>query len=491
MTMPKANREELSGPGITGFGAYIPRLRLPRSEIIAAHRWMAPNAKARGAKAFCSWDEDALTMAVEAARTALSNCRHTIDSISLASTTMPNADLQHSAVIATVLDLPSGIRSTDLGFSQRAGTSALIAGFDGHGHGTLLIASESPLAKPASVQELQFGAGAAAFTLGTEDVLVRHVSSLSSTAALVDHFRKAGSDFDYQWEERWIREEGYGKIVIGTINDLLERSCLDINDVQYLVVGAPSASAVATIAKAAGFTGVVVDPLKEECGYTGTADPLLGLVAAMELAKAGDRILVVGFGQGCDALILEATPALESYRYEKRLTEILQEGIQTDSYLRMLSFQGLYEPDWGMRGEKEVRTVLTELYRSVDQIWKFEAGRCNSCSTLQFPQLAYCVSCQAPADQFTPVTLADKKARVLTYTADWLTYHPSPPLYAGLVQVGDEARLLMEIVDVGPDGISEGTPVKMVFRVKDRDKLRGWTRYFWKATPDLRSSEAE
>lgn len=481
----------MSPRGITGFGAYIPRLRLPRAEIANAHRWMAPKAKGRGCRAFCSWDEDALTMAVEAGRAALAGTAHGIDAVVLASTTMPNADLQHSAIAATVLDLPSGVRSADFGYSQRAGTSALVAELSCDGGGSLVVASDCPLAKPAGPQEQLYGAGAAAFTLGSENVVARLVAAESVASPLVDHFRKAGCDFDYYWEERWVRDEGYGKIVRDAAERVLHRSGIGVDQIDYLVFGAPGTTAANLVARNIGFGGTVVDPLKEDCGYAGAADPLLGLVGALEQAEAGERILLLGFGQGCDAIILEATQALESYQSHRGLSRSLAQRIETDSYLRMLAFQGLYKPDWGMRGEKEVRTALSDLYRSVDQIWKFEAGQCGACGTLQFPQLAYCISCQAPAQQFTPVSLAGREGRIVTLTADWLTYHPSPPLYAGFVQFGNDARLLMEIVDVGKEGIAEGARVQMVFRVKDRDTLRGWTRYFWKAAPVIEGSESE
>ena len=489
MTASGAQTRSATSRGITGFGAYLPRLRLPRDAVVAAHRWMAPKGRASGSKAFCSWDEDAVTMAVEAARAVLPGCGHGIDSIAVASTTMPNADLQHSAIIATVLDLPGNIRTADTGFSRRSATSALLAGLEGSGEGTLVIASENLLAKPASPQELQYGAGAAAFTLGTTNVLARVLAAESVTSPLVDHFRQRQSDYDYYWEERWVRDEIFGKLVMTTVSRVLDAAGQGIDEIQYLVCPSPAPGPVSLLAKKLGFNGVVVDALREDCGFTGAADPLLGLIAALEQSRPGDRVLLLGLGQGCDALVLEVTPAVEGYTSGKGLSAALGEGVVTDSYLRMLSFAGLYEPDWGMRGEKEVRTALTDLYRSVDQIWKFEAGKCSQCGVLQFPQLAYCVGCKAPAAEFERVSLADKTGRILTFTADWLTYHPSPPLYAGFIQFGDEARLLMEIVDVGPNGIAEETPVKMVFRVKDRDKLRGWTRYFWKATVDNQQAE--
>ena len=53
----------------------------------------------------------------------------------------------------------------------------------------------------------------------------------------------------------------------------------------------------------------------------------------------------------------------------------------------------------------------------------------------------------------------------------------------GFVQFDMGARLLMEVVDAAPEQIVEGTPLRMVYRVKERDRTRGFNRYFWKATP--------
>ena len=86
--------------------------------------------------------------------------------------------------------------------------------------------------------------------------------------------------------------------------------------------------------------------------------------------------------------------------------------------------------------------------------------------------------------------LADAPAKVLTSTADWLSYHPAPPLYVGFVQFDNGARLLMEMVDVGPAGIEAGEPLRMVLRIKEKDRQRGYNRYFWKATPVATGSGA-
>ena len=93
------------------------------------------------------------------------------------------------------------------------------------------------------------------------------------------------------------------------------------------------------------------------------------------------------------------------------------------------------------------------------------------------------MQCHAPSEQFSSISLKDQVAEVLTSTADWLSYHPSPPLWVGFVKFDNGARVLMEMVDIGMDGIDTGDKVRMVFRIKEKDRQRGYNRYFWKSTP--------
>ncbi|QYU70532.1 hypothetical protein J4558_10620 [Leptolyngbya sp. 15MV] len=135
------------GYGIVGFGAYVPRLRLDRAAIAAAHKWMNPALRgaAKGARAFCSWDEDALTMAVEAARDCLAgHDRAAVGSVRLASTTLPYADLSCGSILASALDLADDIAVENVGGSQRAATSALLAALKAGTDGALVVAGEPP-----------------------------------------------------------------------------------------------------------------------------------------------------------------------------------------------------------------------------------------------------------------------------------------------------------------------------------------------------------
>jgi 3-hydroxy-3-methylglutaryl CoA synthase len=472
--------------GIKSFGAFVPRRRLQRAAIAAAHAWAFPGlrAQAKGERSMCGWDEDVITMAVEAGRDSLHGlAADAIGGLSLASTTAPYADLNNAVLVGTALRLPQRASSADLGGSTRAGLSALIEACRRGGEDHLVIASEKRSAKPGSAQELQAGCGAGAVVTGSGDqVLARFLGAETVSVPFFDHFRKAGRDFDYGWEERWIRDEGVAKIVPAAVQRLLERLGLDAAKVKHFGMSGGPAKADAAVAKALKLAPESLIPdLQAQVGDTGTAHPLLLLVGALERAAAGEVIVIASFAQGCEVAAFEM---LRSAPMPGRrgLAGSLAARIEETAYLKLLSNDGHLELDWGMRAETDHKTALTQVYRSADQIFGFVGGQCRACGAVQFPRLPTCVNCGAPDSQ-EPRPLLDEPAQVATYTADWLQYSPSPPLYMGLVQFAAGARVLMEIVDVGPQGLEVGTPLAMTFRIKERDRLRGWDRYFWKATP--------
>ena len=473
--------------GITGIGAYVPRLRLERSAIAAAHAWMNPSLKAgaKGRRAFCSWDEDVVTMAVEAARDCLTGRdRAKVKALTLASTTFPYADLSNGVLVASALGLDHDLEVANVAGSQRAPTTALIQALRG-AEPALIVASEKPIAPAASVAELATGAGAAAVSLGSENVVATLLGATSVATHFVDRFRSSETASDYSWEERWVRDEGYAKLVPAPVKRVLADAGVAIGDVQHLVLPSPVRGIGGTIAKQIGFAGIIAGGLEGEVGYCGAAHGFLLLAETLAVAKPGERILMVGFGQGVDVLLLEATDAIADAVPGRGVDGVVGDALVTDAYLRYLSFYDRIALDWGMRSEKTGKAALTEQYRVSDSLDTFTGGECGRCRTVQFPVLAYCVNpeCRAPASEIAPRSLADEPARIFTVTSDWLSYHPAPPLAVGFVQFDIGARLLMEIVEATPAQVTEGTPLRMVFRIKDRDRARGYNRYFWKATP--------
>lgn len=470
--------------GIRSFGAYIPRRRMSRAAIAAAHSWALPGLKglSKGEKSFCGWDEDVITMAVEAGRDCLRGQSDQPSAVALASTSAPYAELQNAVIVSSALRLTHNTAAIDLGGSTRAGLSALTQAFSSP-DSRLVVASEKRSAKPGSAQEMLYGAGAASVLTGQGDgLLAKFLGAESVSVPFVDHFRKADQKFGYYWEERWIRDEGISKIVPQAVNTLLKRIGRSADNVAWLGLAGGPRGADKLVAKKLGCKPEALLPdLQMEVGDTGAAHAMLQLVSALERAKAGDLIVVVSFAQGCEVVAFEMlqTPPATGRR---GLAGSIAQRVEETAYLKMLSFEGELELDWGMRAETDQKTALTQLYRSADQILGFVGGKCESCDAVQFPSLPACVNCGA-VDSQKPFALADEPAKVATYTADWLAYTPAPPLYMGLVQFDCGARLLMEMVDVGLNGVDVGTPLEMTFRIKERDRLRHFDRYFWKAVP--------
>ena len=460
---------------------------MDRAAIAAAHAWAMPSLKSagKGERAFCSWDEDSITMSVDAVRTCLqSPLASSIGSLSFASTTAPFADLQNASVIAAASGLRADISSSDVSGSLRAGTSALIQALESaQTTDSMVVAADNRRAKPASLQEMQYGAGSTAVRIGTGDLIARYLGSASAISQFADHFRSNGQLYDYHWEERWVRDEGYLKIVPEVVERLLKNSGVSAAQVDYFCLASTISGVAPAVAKKLKIRPeAVVDKLASRCGDSGTAHPLMMLALALETAKPGQRILVVGFGAGADALLFEATDAIASYRSAATVSSQVARGVTDKSYNKLLSFSGELALDWGMRAEFDAKTSLTQLYRSSDQIISFIGGQCTACSAIQFPRMSACVRCGSDA-LLTPIPLADEAAKVATFTADWLQYYPAPPLYVGLVQFDNGARTLMEMVDVVPEQFDVGLALRMVFRIKERDGLRHHHRYFWKATP--------
>jgi uncharacterized OB-fold protein len=201
--------------------------------------------------------------------------------------------------------------------------------------------------------------------------------------------------------------------------------------------------------------------------------------------EPGDLVLVVGFGQGCDAILLRATERLPGYRAAARVDEALSAGVPETNYQKFLAFNDLIVLEKGMRAENDdYKTALTVNYRKRDMLTGLIGGRCTQCDTLQFPRTDVCVNPQCRAHHTQePYPFRDEPANVLTWSADYLAYSADPPSHYGMVTFVNGGRFMTDITDVEPGDVEVGMPVRMVFRIKSRDSKRSFTRYFWKAVP--------
>lgn len=473
--------------GILDFGAYVPRRRLQRNAIHAANGWFAGGLKglAKGERAVAHWDEDAITMAVEAARSCLGGRdRSAIAALSFASTSHPFADRQNAVVVKEALNLSDEVGSSDAGGGLRAGTSALLAALLQPSRMTLCAASEKRLAAPASENEMLFGDAAAAILVGEGDAVARLVGHHSVATDFVDHFRSSDADIDYGWESRWVRDEGYAKIGAGALAAALAKFGIAGAAVDHLIMPSTLRGVPDLFARKAGVRAeALCDTLGGVVGDSGAAHPLLLLAATLERAKPGQTIIVVGYGQGVDVLAFETTRHLDKVR-NGRVAATIERGVAEDNYLRHLTFTGALRYELGMRAEQDQKTALTAMYRNRKAVLGLVGGKCSRTGTVQFPPSDISVNRneQAVGTQ-EDYPLADVPARILTFTADALTFTPGPPNRYGMVEFDGGGRMMAEFADADGDDIEVGREMRMVFRIKAIDELRDFKRYFWKAVP--------
>lgn len=473
--------------GILATNRYVPRMRLERSEVFAQHRWMAPGLRglAKGQKAMANWDEDSVTMAVEAIR-GLRFDHAQVNALTLASTSLPFAERINAGIVASALQLPSSSSVRDVSSSYRSASTELLNALAQTQSGTqIIVASEKRSPKPASSSEMIQGDGAAAVCIGTGPIIASLVASRTEYADFVDHFRESGESHEYGWEERWTRDEGYMKIAVGAIKRCLEQDAINGSDIAHFVMPAVISKINDSIAKKLGFTKAkVVDNHRDTVGDLGSAQPLAMLDTALRHAKPGELILLACFGSGCDVILLRRTsvpcPGHEPLHFKSET-----------SYLKYLSFNQQIDLDWGMRAEMDNKTALTAAWRDHGRISHFEGGKCTKCGTVQFPSGRLCVNPQCNAqDSQQPFSLADEAAHVLSHTSDYLAYTPHPPFQFGHIDFESGARVLMEFTDTDQEELHSNLPVRMVYRIKEFDAKRGFRRYFWKATP-VRSMSIE
>ncbi len=475
--------------GIRSYGAYIPRYRMNHNTIFAAVGFLGTFLPP-GENAVANYDEDTLSMAVAAGIDCLDGLqREQIDGLYLATTSQPYMLRQNSAIVAGAIDLQPNIRTADLVGSTKSGTGALIAAFEAvkaGGAGSVLVcASDCRLSKPGSAQEHLYGDGAAAFLIGDDEV----ISSLEGyhfvSHDFPDRWRATGEKFEHAWEDRFIRDMGYTKVIPEVISGLLEKYNLNIKDFAKIAYSGIYAREHGAIAKQ---LGIVPDQLQDSMlttiGDTGSASPLMMLVAALEDAKPGDKIMVVSFGAGGDALYFQVTDNIDKVKGGRGLKKYLASKKELASYQKYLAFRNLTPVDLGMRAEADFQTPMSALFRERKAVMSLCGSKCKRCGTPQYPPQRICVNPACGAvDEMEGYRFSDKKGVLFTYTADNLAASIDPPAIYGMVDFDGGGRYWFDLADCDLDSVKVGMPVEMTFRRRYLDESRGVYGYFWKATP--------
>lgn len=480
--------------GVLSYGIYVPGRRLQRRCIHESNKWFAPNLRglAKGEKAITGWDEDPITMAVESGRNCLNGFeRSSVESLSLASTTLPFADRSNSGVVKEAMNLDDDLSVSDRSGSLRSGTTALLDALQGTAT-QLCVAADRRKARVASAEEMNYGDASAAFLVGNDEnhMIASYLGGYCASIDFVDHFRSTDSDYDYAWEPRFARDEGYQKILSNSIKDTLAKLNIEGADIAHAVISVPVRGVPQKLAATAGIAPeAVADTLTANIGDTGAAHPLLMLAMTLQNAQPGEKVLLASFGQGADVMVFETTEKLAEVNQRQKALAVTP--VQDDNYSRYLFHRGLLDIEKGQRAELDEKQPGTSLARDRKTVLGLVGGKCSETGQVQFPKTELAVSSSSrKAGTLEDYFFADRQAKVLSFTADLLAYSPDPPSYYGMIDFDGGGRMVVEFADIEKDEVDVGSDMRMVFRIKSFDELRGFRKYFWKATP-LRPTSAK
>jgi hydroxymethylglutaryl-CoA synthase len=466
--------------GIAGIGGYLPLLRLDRAEAAKALRFSGLGGRSSGHRATAGWDEDPVTLALEAARLLPPSAP--LDRLCFASTSAPFFERSHASLVVDALGLPATVRTSDVSGTRRSAVSALLDALLAPGI-SLVAAGEKRLGQAGNPFHMAWGDGGSA-AMVAEDGAARLIGHASLSHDLVDVYSSREHPEPYGYEERFVKETSVRGVIAPTIKAALAHAGLTAEAINHAAVCEPLPGMWRDIAKACALTAPNhANDLTLAAGDLGAAHPLFALALAFDAAQPGDKVLLAGFGSGCDALIFEVTGRMPGAA-EARAA--LSQGLVFADYVRFLSLSGALNLDWGMRAEFEQKAQATVLERYGRDMIGFVGGR-DAKGNVQFPKTRIPVRPDADGpEEMADVRLADVPARLVSVTADRLNFSPDPPFWFGLVQFENGARVMMEFTDAGPAGFKVGDSVAMRLRIKSHDKRRGFRTYFWKAVPATR-----
>jgi hydroxymethylglutaryl-CoA synthase len=477
--------------GIVSYGAYIPWYRLSREEFLRAWGGFA----IPGERSVANYDEDSLTMAVEASVDCLADTdAGTVDGFIFATTTAPYTEKQGSAIMALALDLRRDVRTADMTNSLRAGAAGMAWAKDAIEAGSLskvlVAASDCRLAAPSSMLEQVLGDGAAAMLLGKDDLIATIEGSHSISDEFAGLWRASTDTFLRTWEERMVLDEGYSRVLPEAIAGVMKKYGLTPKDFAKLVLDLPTD--LRRHGRVATQTGFQTAQLQDgtslflSVGDTGAASGMMGLVAALEDAKPGDRILLASYGNGADAIILQVTKGIAKLGPRRGMKNHLASKKMLANYEKYLKWRSLVAealPQGPGRG----LISLSAMHRDSRILIGGYGKKCLRCGTPQFfqggvgyPPIRVCIACQAK-DQFEDYRFAGRKGVLFSFTQDNLIPAMDPPAAVGVVDFDGGGRAFLDLTDRDVDKMEVGMRVELTLR-----KLffeQGIHNYFWKIRP--------
>lgn len=317
--------------GIVGYGAYVPRYRLPATEV--ARIWTdGEGGLPIQEKAVAGMDEDVATMSIEAARNAMSRAGISpsqVRAVWVGSESHPYAVKPTSTIVAEAIGAVPHVQAADWQFACKAGTEAMVAaiGFVGSGMASYALAIGMDIAqsRPGDALEYTAGAGGAAYLLGpAEDSLAVISGTFSYVTDTPDFWRRQYQKYP-EHGGRFTGEPAYFAHISQAGEVLMKAMNTTAKDYRYAVFHQPNVKFPQRVAGMLGFSQQQIAPglLVSRIGNTYAGAAIIGLTAILDIADPGDRILMVSFGSGAgsDAFDLTVTEAIRARRDRAPKTE--------------------------------------------------------------------------------------------------------------------------------------------------------------------------
>lgn len=341
--------------GILAYGSALPAQKISIKEIAKGRGKNPSVADSLGVyfKTVPEMDDDTITLSTAAALEALSRFKgdkEEIATLFIGSESHPYAVKPSGTVVKEALGLSDYLSMADLQFACKAGSQSLQIAFtyalSGLAESAMAIGADTAQAKPEDALEYTAAAGAAAFVVGQENeeqkILARLLATKSVATDTPDFWRKPKESYP-RHAGRFTGKPAYFKHIIMATEALMVENKIKAEDVDHVVFHTPNAKFPKAVSKILGFNmeqlkaGLVVP----EIGNTYAGASLLALIAVLDQAKAGEKILVTsyGSGSGSDSFLFEVTENLEKFR--KGWQGSLKEQIEKLEEMDFIQYQNL------------------------------------------------------------------------------------------------------------------------------------------------------
>ena len=340
--------------GIVSYGAYVPRYRISPKEI--GKIWgVDGEGMGKGLfilrKSVPAPDEDVITIATEAARNMMARTDvdpQEIGALYVGSESHPYAVKPTATVVAEAIEATPNMTAADMEFACKAGTAGIQVCMGLVGSGMVrygvAIGADTSQGAPGDALEYSASAGGAAYLIGSEDIIARINKTLSFTTDTPDFWRRESQPYPSHGG-RFTGEPAYFRHIGAAAGRMLAAMETKPSDYDYAVFHQPNGKFPTRIAKELGFTDDQIKQglLTPYIGNTYSGAVPIGLASVLDVAKPGDRILVVAYGSGAgsDAFDITVTDNIAKYRRDAAPTvaKLIEKTIDLD-YGTYAKFKG-------------------------------------------------------------------------------------------------------------------------------------------------------